>query len=246
MISLATPSESHLDDSGTMAWDQIYQTYYPCLLRYARRGGANAGDAEDIAAEVLKKFYIQTTRRQLPLVGSFHGYLAAMVRNAVIDHRHASRAFYGNGCGMLCPSARTEVQMPQTPYTETGELSDVELRQKMEILTEAMTRVRSRVVVKSWQMFWAVTVEEVPAQDVAQQFNVRVQTVYQRNFQIRRMLRVECGLAVDESGASSGAFFSCRSPKPPNSNKPSSASRNAMPWGSGSSRNAKAILAVIP
>lgn len=246
MVSLSAPSELHVDDSGTVIWDQIYQTYYPCLLRYARRGGVSAGDAEDIAAEVLKKFYIQVTQRQLPLVGSFHGYLAAMVRNAVIDHRHANRAFYGNGCGMLCSAARPEIQVPRTPYTETGELSDVEIRQKMEILTEAMTRVRSRVVVKSWQMFWAVTAEGVPAQDVAQQFNVQVQTVYQRNFQIRRMLRVECGLAADGSGVFSGAFSSCRSPKPPNSNKPSSASRNAMPWGSGSSRSARAIPAVIP
>jgi RNA polymerase sigma factor (sigma-70 family) len=197
MISLSAPSESHVDDSGTVAWDQIYQTYYPCLLRYARRGGASASDAEDIAAEVLKKFYIQVTQRQLPLVGSFHGYLVAMVRNAVIDHRHANRAFYGNGCGMLCAIARTEIQIPQTPYTETGNLSDVEVRQKMEILAEAMTQVRSRVVAKSWQIFWAVTAEEIPAQDVARQFNVRVQTVYQRNFQIRRMLRVECGFTAE-------------------------------------------------
>jgi hypothetical protein len=45
-------------------------------------------------------------------------------------------------------------------------------------------------------MFYEVTVENVPGIEVAQKFGVKPQTVYQRNFQILKMIRKACDLSL--------------------------------------------------
>jgi hypothetical protein len=73
---------------------------------------------------------------------------------------------------------------------------DVEVRQKLEILALGMEKVKKRVAERSWEMFYEVTVENVPGIEVAQKFGVKPQTVYQRNFQILKMIRKACDLSL--------------------------------------------------
>ena len=57
-------------------------------------------------------------------------------------------------------------------------------------MNEVMTRVEAR----SWQIFCDVTIDEIPGIEVAEKYGIKPQTVYQRNFQILRMIKERCDL----------------------------------------------------
>lgn len=182
--------------NGPAGWKHFFKKYHPLLMRYATRKGMNRVESEDIASEVMTTLFIRVLEKRFQLTGPFRCYLAIIVRNEVIDYYRNTERFYGNGLGALSNLAKNVVWENQDQYTDLGEVVDLEVRQKLEILAEGMEKVKKRVAERSWEMFYEVTVENVPSMEVAQKFNVNPQTVYQRNFQILKMIRKACDLSL--------------------------------------------------
>lgn len=182
--------------SGPDGWRYFFKKYHPLLMRYASRKGMKRVECEDIASEVMTTLFIRVLEKKFQLTGPFRCYLAIIVRNEVINYYRDTERFYGNGLAALSSLAKELVQLNKPQYTDLGEVVDVEVRQKLEILADGMEKVKKRVAERSWEMFYEVTVENIPAIDVAQKLDVKPQTVYQRNFQILKMIRKACDLSV--------------------------------------------------
>jgi len=175
-------------------WNAFHAYCMPLMTLYARRAGLRSVDAEDIAANAMMKLFVLISQKRLQTDPRFKGYIAIMIKHEVHDYYRLTKEFYGNGSGMLCCSAKEELQFDSVQYDDDGEVSDLAVRQKLEDLTRAMGIVKKKVAASSWQMFCDVTIEGLSAQEVAEKMGVKTQTVYQRNFQIKRMIRREAGV----------------------------------------------------
>ena len=181
-------------ESSQEEWAAFYACCTALMTRYALRAGLRGADASDVVATAVSKLFVLVSQGRIQTDGTVKGYLAVMIRHEACNmHRHL-KEFYGNGVGMLSYTAKQEMQFDGGLYDENGDVADIEVRQKLEVLSRAMKAVRSRVAESSWQMFIDVTVECLPPQDVAEKLGVKPQTVYQRNFQIKRMIREACGI----------------------------------------------------
>lgn len=70
------------------AWAEFEATYRDLLLRYCRRCGLSAADAEDVRQIVLLRLVRALPRfRYDPAAGRFHDWLYRVTRNAIADFR---------------------------------------------------------------------------------------------------------------------------------------------------------------
>jgi RNA polymerase sigma factor (sigma-70 family) len=181
-------------DSGQDEWATFYADCLPLLVKYAVKAGVKGAVLDDVVANVMMRLFTIISAKKGGAECTSNGYLAVMVRHEAYDYYRATKDFYGNESGMLCCSAKEELQFDSVQYDDDGEVSDLAVRQKLEELTRAMAIVKGKVAASSWQMFCDVTIEGLSAQEVAVDMGVRTQTVYQRNFQIKRMIRREAGV----------------------------------------------------
>jgi RNA polymerase sigma factor (sigma-70 family) len=180
-------------DSSQDDWATFYTDCRPLMVKYAVRAGVKGSVLDDIVANVMMKLFVMVSVKGIDTGATSKGYLAVMVRHEACDYYRATKDFYGNESGMLCCSAKEELQFDSVQYDDDGEVYDLAVRQKLEDLTRAMGIVKKKVAASSWQMFCDVTIEGLSAQEVAEDMGVKTQTVYQRNFQIKRMIRSEAG-----------------------------------------------------
>lgn len=76
------------DPADHAAWAEFEATYRDLLLRYCRRCGMPAADAEDVRQIVLMRLVRALPRfRYDPAVGRFHDWLYRVVRSAIADFR---------------------------------------------------------------------------------------------------------------------------------------------------------------
>lgn len=125
------------DPADHAAWAEFEVTYRDLLLRYCRRRGLSAADAEDVRQVVLLRLVRALPGfRYDPAVGRFHDWLYRVVRNAIADFRAcpdpASRAVLGDS---ELERAGVDGAEPADPLWEQ-EWRDHHLRRAMAALRE--------------------------------------------------------------------------------------------------------------
>jgi RNA polymerase sigma factor (sigma-70 family) len=185
-------SLNSLDESE--AWTMFFKEFYPLVLNYAGRYGMKGEDREEIGARVISRLFQHISKNKFQINGSIRSYLSTVVKHEVIDYFKETNRFYGNGSAILSPLAKNLIAQNDEKYNENGEPIDPEVQHKLQILQKAMIEVKKRVEARSWQIFCDVTIEEIPGIEVAEKYGIKPQTVYQRNFQILRMIKERCDL----------------------------------------------------
>ena len=185
-------SLNSMDESE--AWTMFFKVIYPLVLNYAGRYGMKGEDREEIASRVITRLFQHISKNKFQINGSLRSYLLTVVKHEVIDYYKETNRFYGNGSAILSPLAKTPFAQEDDKYNEDGLPVDPEVQHKFQILQKAMNEVIKRVEARSWQIFCDVTIEEIPGIEVAEKYGIKPQTVYQRNFQILRMIKERCDL----------------------------------------------------
>ena len=174
-------------DPESPRWNDFARLYGPVVRRCLARTGAagrplGAADRDDLVQET----FLAVARalpgfRYDPARGRFRGYLATVVRNLVLRRR------------------REEAARPEVAVAETGErdAASATTEAERELMLECWTLALARVLREhaftpnAKAVFRAHVLDDRPAADVAAEFRMRPNAVYQVKDRVLRAVRRE-------------------------------------------------------
>ncbi len=166
------------------AWGRLVQLYSPLIFYWARRAGLTEERSADIVQEVWASVTSALSRFERDhLHGTFRGWLWTIARNKVRDllRRDSSQALAAGGT-----EARLLLEsLPELEPVEGNDAADHTL------LRRALELVEHDFEPHTWQAFWLMTVEEMPAAHVAEKLGIASNAVHQARFRVLRRLREE-------------------------------------------------------
>ena len=174
-------------DPESPRWNDFARLYGPVVRRCLARTGAagrplGAADRDDLVQET----FLAVARalpgfRYDPARGRFRGYLATVVRNLVLRRRREV-------------AARPEVAVAETGEHEAAPATtDAERELMLECWTLALARVlrEHAFTPNAKAVFRAHVLDDRPAADVAAEFRMRPNAVYQVKDRVLRAVRRE-------------------------------------------------------
>ncbi|MEM8550372.1 MAG: sigma-70 family RNA polymerase sigma factor [Verrucomicrobiota bacterium] len=182
------------------AWQEFYATYWGPILGYCRKLGLRDADAHDVLQlsmmqlmRALPKFQYDRSR------GKFRNFVLTIV------HRQCLRMFKVNArrkeISLEAP-ATEEGQAPieRLPDNETPPPDPDEQAWRESLLIEAMRRLEAnpRIQAETLAAFRAYAIEGRPAPEVAEQFGLKENTLYQIRNRIIKKLEEEVALLMQE------------------------------------------------
>lgn len=171
---------------GDDDWRLLVQVYGPVVYGWIRRCGAQPADAADVmqdtfmaVAKSLERFDAERPD------ATFRGWLWTIAKNKLRDRQRANAPYIGTG------DQQTHEQLAGLAW-ETGDDSD-----PPSSLEEDTRAIRWRMIEalresfepKTWQMFWATTIEGRDAQEVADTMSVSRWTVYKARARVLQRLQ---------------------------------------------------------
>ena len=174
-------------DPASPRWNDFARLYGPvvrrCLARTGAAGGPiGAADRDDLVQET----FLAVARalpgfRYDPARGRFRGYLATIVRNLVLRRRREA-------------AARPEVAVAETGEREAAPpTSDADRALMLEVWTLALARVlrEHAFTPNAKAVFRAHVLDDRPVAEVAAEFRMRPNAVYQVKDRVLRAVRRE-------------------------------------------------------
>src|SRR5262249_33220253 len=167
------------------AWAQFVDRYAPRIHAWCRHWRLQPADAEDVTQTVLtilagrmKTFVYDPTLR-------FRGWLRVVTRHAwsaLVEGRQR------------IPQGRGDSEIRRTlEHLEAREdlVRRLEEEFDRELLERAVERVRERVERRTWEAFRLTALEQRPANEVGQELEMKVATVYVARSKVQKLIRDE-------------------------------------------------------
>jgi RNA polymerase sigma-70 factor (ECF subfamily) len=192
-ISVTSTSLSLLErarSADPRAWQQVVHIYGPLVFFWTRKSGLEAEDAADVVQEVWKAVHDKLEGFQRgDSTGAFRRWLWTITRNKTCDHfrerQQQAKAAGGTDARQL---------LETVPEDEPSDATGV---QQHGLLHRALELIRPEYEERTWQAFWRMTVDGVPAPEVAAELGMAANAVHQAKFRIVRRLREELGELVE-------------------------------------------------
>jgi len=168
------------DDAA--AWDEFVRIYGRHVVRWSRNYGLPEDDAQDVAQDVLVKFWKQSAGFVYDPTRRFRSYLSAIVTSAVSNHtskRRPTPLKRGEDAAALLASLPARDDL----------IARIEAAYDTELLAVAMREVEGRVQPRTWRAFHLLAFEGRSGADVAQELGMEVNTAYVARKKVQRMLR---------------------------------------------------------
>jgi RNA polymerase sigma-70 factor (ECF subfamily) len=182
LTSLSLLARARARDSE--AWERLVRLYSPLVFYWARQGGLKDQSAADLVQDVWASVSSNLDRfRRDSQSGSFRAWLWTIARNKLRDHfrRYSGHAAAAGG---------TDARMLMESLPESEPVSEVESVNN-QLLQRALDMIRGDFESRTWQAFWQMTVEDLPAAVVGQRLNMAANAVHQARFRVLRRLREE-------------------------------------------------------
>jgi RNA polymerase sigma-70 factor (ECF subfamily) len=170
------------------AWQQIVHVYGPLVFFWARKSGLEAEDAADVVQEVWKAVCGKLEGFQRgDSTGAFRRWLWTITRNKTCDHfrQGETKAAGGTNARQLLEAVPEDEPPDATGIQEHG------------LLHRALEVIRPEYEDRTWQAFWRMTVDGVPAPEVAAELGMAANAVHQAKFRVVRRLREELGELIE-------------------------------------------------
>jgi RNA polymerase sigma-70 factor (ECF subfamily) len=168
-----------------LAWEEFVDQYGPMIYRWCRRWGLQDADAKDVTQQVLLTLPAKMARFQYNPDGSFRAWLHTLAHHAWHDfHSRTRRPIISSGSGQAADPLRLATARDDLVRRLEEEFD-------LELLDEAVDRVRRRVTEPTWEAFRLTAWNAVPAVEVARQLDKKVATVYVARSKVQRMLQDE-------------------------------------------------------
>jgi RNA polymerase sigma-70 factor, ECF subfamily len=176
------------------AWQRLTDLYSPSVYGWCRHSGVPADDAADVLQEVFVAVARGIAAYRHDRQGdTFRGWLWTITQNKIRDHfrarRAESRAAGGTDAQQRLAQVPEELPSTWTCVPSAGQGPSPEQR--------AVELARAGVENRTWQAFWRLTVEALPAAEVAEQLGMTVAAVYKAKYRVMRLVRRELDDLVD-------------------------------------------------
>jgi RNA polymerase sigma-70 factor, ECF subfamily len=166
------------------AWTRLVRLYSPLIHYWARKAGHSDESAADIVQEVWSSVSRALGRFQRdPGSGTFRGWLWTITRNRIRDvgRQQAGKPEASGG-------TEARLMLQEVPESEPAEADS---GQDHGLLHRALDLIRGDFEDRTWRAFWRMTVDDVPAADVAQELGMAANAVHQARYRVLRRLREE-------------------------------------------------------
>jgi RNA polymerase sigma-70 factor (ECF subfamily) len=174
------------------AWQRLVRLYGPLVKSWCRHWGVIGADAEDVSQEVFQAVAeaLDDFRRDRP-GDSFRGWLKGITRFKLLDHlrRRQSHPVAPGGT-----DAQLHFQQLVDPETDLPDDTPSDLSG---LYHRALELIRGEFEPKTWQAFWRVTLDGLPAAVVADELGLSGPAVRVAKSRVLRRLREEVGELVD-------------------------------------------------
>jgi RNA polymerase sigma-70 factor (ECF subfamily) len=175
------------DPSDQAGWDEFVERYGRHIYRWCRQWKLQDADAEDVTQNILVKLTQKLRGFVYDPSRSFRGWLKTVAHHTwrdFEDGRRQAQPAAGDDQGqelLLTLEAREDLAR------RLEEAFDLEL------LEAAKVRVRLRVAPHTWEAFRLITLEGLPAAEVAARVRLQVAMVYVAKSKVQKMLQEELG-----------------------------------------------------
>jgi RNA polymerase sigma factor (sigma-70 family) len=165
-----------------VAWREFYEAYAPLIGAFARKSGADHTVAEDVVQDVLVGFYsVSPEFTYNPMIGRFRGYLKTCTWRKLQKRLRADARINDR---MLNDIDTADIQVNEV-------WEDIWEREK---LHRAVEMVRARYSVrpdkaKTFQAFEMYAMLDRPAEEIAAELGMNIESVHQAKSRVIRMLR---------------------------------------------------------
>src|SRR5262245_19332302 len=167
------------------AWAEFVDRYGPRILAWCRHWQLQDADAHDVTQTVLAGLAKKLRTFEYDATRSFRGWLKTLTRHAWHDLQHAEqRHAPGSGDSEV-------LERLQTVEAREDLIAHLEQEFDLEVLEEAMTRVRLRVQPHTWEAFRLTAQEGLPGAEAAQRLGMKMGTVFVARNKVQNMLREE-------------------------------------------------------
>jgi RNA polymerase sigma factor (sigma-70 family) len=187
-------------DDAHDAWQEFFDAYWGAILRYGRKLGLSAHQAEEVLQETMVVLMRVLPRFAYdPRKGRFRNFLLTIVHRralAVMERSSRRRA--------VAWSEKIEDELADPFDNNAGAQREARERWQDSLLEEAIRRMREdpRMADKTLAVFEAYVIARQPAEEVARRFGVSENSVYQIRNRLLRRLKSEVATLMKSGGMS--------------------------------------------
>lgn len=167
------------------AWAVFVERYTPLVNARCRRAGLQSVDVDDVRQQVftqlvkaLAEFHYDPARR-------FRGYLSRTVDNAI-------RTLWRELARRPGLVGRGGDELPQALAELPAELDD-SIRDRLEVLSSEVDRVRFEVGPEAWAAFWLTAVDGLSGEEAAARLGKQSSAVFMAKSRVLAKLREAVG-----------------------------------------------------
>jgi RNA polymerase sigma-70 factor (ECF subfamily) len=185
---------ARLRASDEDAWARLVQLYGPLVAYWVGRGGVAAADVEDVTQEVFREVSQALPNFRREREGdTFRGWLRGVTRIAVLRYWRAAQRRQQAAGGTVARDMLEAVPAP----AESGDEDDP-VSEQHALYRRALELVKGEFEPRTWQMFWATTVDGRKPTEVAAELGVSSAAVRQAKSRVLRRVKEEVGEIVDD------------------------------------------------
>jgi RNA polymerase sigma-70 factor (ECF subfamily) len=176
------------------AWQQFDSLYRPIVYRFVRRSGADHHDAEEVAADVVRRVARAAVRwSDSRPPDRFAAWLTQVAKNSLLNL--VCRELSKRGTG----GTTHQISLLERPAATEASRRRWDEDYQRERVRLAAARIRDDFDDDSWAAFWQTHVEGVPIAEVAHRLGKSTGAIYAIRSRIVRRLRKEVE-AIESAG----------------------------------------------
>jgi RNA polymerase sigma-70 factor (ECF subfamily) len=173
------------DPTDEAAWSAFVARYGPRVYGWCRQWRLQDADADEVTQEVLVKLAGKMRSFAYDGQRSFRGWLRLVAQHALSDF------LAGRKPGIIGSGNSDVLDCLHSIEARDGLTERLEAEFDLELLEEAMNRVRLRVAPSKWDVFRLTALEGQSGQAVAQQAGMKVATVFVVRSKVQKMIQEE-------------------------------------------------------
>jgi len=176
------------DDDGrsrSEAWFEFVERYGRLIHDWCLHRQLQPADAEDVTQEVLVRLARALKTFEYNPELTFRGWLRRVTENALADF------FRDKGRRAKMKQSDSTLETLKDAEARADLVQRLEQSFDLELFERAAAMVQKRVETRRWQAWHLTAIEKMAVEDVSQQLQMKVPTVYSSRYQVQKKISEE-------------------------------------------------------